>query len=59
MAERPSSPRVHTKGDHVLEMRHDEGSEGAVLNFPNSLFVGPFLDGSRRKEVVCLMEHGD
>ena len=23
---------------------HDEGSEGAVLDFPNSLFVGQFLD---------------
>ena len=43
---------------------HDEGSEGAVLDFPNSLFIGQFLDvfvrvfGGRRKEVVCLMEHG-
>ena len=28
----------------VSSERHDEGCEGAMLNFPNSLFIGSFLD---------------
>ena len=37
MAAFPSPPATGSEG-------HDEGSEGAMLDFPNSLFVGPFLD---------------
>ena len=41
-AERRASCSRRWRHSQPTSEGHDEGSEGAMLDFPNSLFVGPF-----------------